>query len=70
MWLPGIDTGKLSGLKYKLICRLKLAADLVGVGIRESVNETEWNWVWMGTCRSEFMTMQVDWCTFTHFESI
>ena len=29
------DTGRLSGLKNKLICRFKLAADVVGDGIWE-----------------------------------
>ena len=29
--LPDIDSRRLSGLKYLLICRFKLAADMVGV---------------------------------------
>ena len=29
--LPDADTGRLLGLKYKLICHLKFAADMVGV---------------------------------------
>jgi hypothetical protein len=29
--LPDVDTGRLSGLKYKFICCFKLAADMVGV---------------------------------------
>ena len=28
------------------------------------------DWVWMGTGRSEFVTVQVDRCPFTRFESI
>ena len=28
--LLDVDTGRLTGLKYKLICRFKLAADTVG----------------------------------------
>ena len=34
-------TGRLSGLKYKLICHFKLAADVVGGGIQEFVNDTD-----------------------------
>ena len=32
--LVDIYTGKLSGLKDKLVCRLKLAADMVRIGVR------------------------------------
>ena len=35
--LSHVDTGRL--LEYRLICHLKLVADMVGVGIREFVNE-------------------------------
>ena len=28
--LLDVDTGRLSGLKYKLICHFKLVADMVG----------------------------------------
>ena len=38
MRLAGVDTWRLSGLKYKLICRFKLATDMVGGGIQEFVN--------------------------------
>ena len=41
MRLPDVDTGRLSGLKYKLTCHLKLAADMVGGGIRELINDTD-----------------------------
>jgi hypothetical protein len=39
--LSNVDTGRLSGLKYKLICCFKLAADMLGDGIREFVNDTD-----------------------------
>ena len=35
------DTGRLSALKYKLICHLKLPADMVGGGIREFVYDMD-----------------------------
>ena len=38
MRLPDIDTRRLLGLKYKLICHFKLVTDMVGDGIREFVN--------------------------------
>ena len=38
---PDVDTGRLSGLKYKLICCFKLAADMIWVGIREFVNDAD-----------------------------
>ena len=41
MRLPNIDTGRLLGLKYKLMCRFKLAVDMVGVGITEFANDTD-----------------------------
>ena len=41
MRLPDVDNRRLSGLKYKLICRLKLVADMVGGGIREFVSDTD-----------------------------
>ena len=34
--LPDVDTGRLSGLNYKLVCHFELAQDLV----REFVNDT------------------------------
>jgi hypothetical protein len=39
--LPDVDTGRLWELKYKLICHLKLAVDMVGGGIREFVNDAD-----------------------------
>ena len=39
--LLDVDTGRLSGLKCKLICRFKLVADMVGDGIREFVNDMD-----------------------------
>ena len=35
MSLPDVDTGRLLGLNYKLICHCKLTADMVRGGIRE-----------------------------------
>ena len=29
--LPDVDTGRLLGLKYKLMCHFKLTVDMVGV---------------------------------------
>ena len=37
--LSDFDTGRLLGLKYKLICRFKLMADMAGGGIQEFVND-------------------------------
>ena len=39
--LPDVDTGRLSGLKYKLICSFKLVADMIRDGIRELVNDMD-----------------------------
>jgi hypothetical protein len=39
--LPDVDTGRLIGLKYKLICRFKLTVDMVGVRFREFVNDAD-----------------------------
>ena len=39
--LLDVDTGQLSGLKYKLICHLKLAPDMVRDGIRKFVNDKD-----------------------------
>ena len=41
MKLSVVGTGRLSGLKYKLVCHFKLAADMVGGGIREFVNDVD-----------------------------
>ena len=73
-----IDTGRLSELKYKLICCFKLVADMVQGGIWEFVNDTDGSEFLErelmglgvdGTIRSELRTVQVDWCPFTRFES-
>ena len=36
MRFPDVDTEKLSGLKYKLICCFKFSADMVGGDIESS----------------------------------
>jgi hypothetical protein len=36
-----VDTGRLSGLKYKLICCFKLVADMNGGSIWEFVNDMD-----------------------------
>ena len=41
MRLLNVETRRLSGLKYKLICCLKLTADMVRAGIRKFVNDTD-----------------------------
>ena len=52
---------------------------MVGGGIREFVDDTDRpafqerelvGLVWMGTGKSEFTTVQVEWCPFTRLESI
>ena len=43
MKLPNVDTRRLSGLKYKLICRFKLAAYMVGGGIITNNNNNNNN---------------------------
>jgi hypothetical protein len=35
--LKDVSTGRLSGLNYKLVCHLKLGADIIKGGIREFV---------------------------------
>ena len=39
--LSNVGAGRLLGLKYRLICLFKLAADMVGGGIWKFVNDTE-----------------------------
>ena len=39
--LLDVDTGRPSGLNYRLICRFKLAADVIRGGIREFVNDMD-----------------------------
>ena len=41
MRLLDVDPGSLWELKYKLICHFKLAADMVGSGIREFVSDVD-----------------------------
>ena len=41
MRLLDVNTKRVSGLKYKLICRLKLAVDMVRNGLQEFVNDTD-----------------------------
>ena len=36
--LSTVDTRRLTGLKYKLICRFKLAVDMVGVASGSFLN--------------------------------
>jgi hypothetical protein len=38
--LLDVDNGRLSGLKYNLICLFRLAAEMVRGGIEEFVNDT------------------------------
>ena len=38
MRLPDVNTGRLSGLKYELICCFKLVVHMVGGGIRDFVH--------------------------------
>ena len=40
MRLSNVNTGDLAGFEDELICRFILAADMVGGGIREFVNDT------------------------------
>ena len=76
--LLDVDTRELTGFQKELVCRFILAVDMVGGGIREFVNDTdgpaflenELRWFWMGTSRSVFTTVKVEWCPFTRFESI
>ena len=37
-----LNTGRLSGLKYKLVCHFKLAVVIVEGGIREFMYDVEW----------------------------
>ena len=39
--LTDIDTGILSGMKYKIVCRFKLAMDMVGSGVRDFVYDVD-----------------------------
>ena len=41
MKLLDVDTGRLSGLKYKLICHLKLVVDMLRGSIREFMSGKE-----------------------------
>jgi hypothetical protein len=53
--LSNVDTGELSGFKDELICRFILAVDMDGPAFLE---REQWDWVWMGTGRSELICMQ------------
>ena len=74
MRLPDIDTRRLSGLKYKLVSCFELAADMVGGGIGDFVNDADGPaFLGLGvdgTGTSEITTMKVNRCPFIHFESI
>jgi hypothetical protein len=54
--LSDVDTGRLLGLKYKFVCCLKLAMDMVGGGIWEFVNDTDRS----GFLERELMGLGVD----------
>ena len=79
MRLSDVDTWELAGFQNPLICRFMLAADVVGGGIREFVNNTDGpaflgrELMGLGVDgygRSEFTTMQVERYPFTCLESI
>ena len=36
-----VNTGRLSGFKYELICHFRLVVDMIGGGIREFVYDTD-----------------------------
>ena len=68
--LADVYAGRLPGLKDKLICHFKLAADMVRTGVREFVYDTDRpaflkkelvGFDGIGTGRSEFMITRVDW---------
>jgi hypothetical protein len=68
------STRRLLGLKYKLLCCLELAVDIVGGGIREFLNDADrpvfLERELMGFSVSELKTVQVDRCPLIHFKSI
>jgi hypothetical protein len=64
--LMNVDTRVLARFYNQLICSFILAADVVGVASeslwmsqtdQHSWKGSGWDWVWMGTGRSEYMTM-------------
>ena len=74
MRLLDANTGNLSGLKYKLVCHFKLAADMAKVPSGSlcmkwtSILKREL--VWTSTGRSQFTIVHLDCCPFIHFGSI
>ena len=60
-----VNPGRLSALKYKFVCRFKLAVDMVRGGVREFEYDVDGpaflkrDLVWTGTGRLEFMIIQV-----------
>ena len=57
--ITDVNTGRLFGLKYELVCHFKLAVDMVGGGIREFVDRPAFlERELMGTGRLEFTTVQ------------
>ena len=72
--LSDVDIRELAGFQSELICRFILAVGMVGGSIWEFVFDTDGpaflERELMGTSRSDFTTVQVEWCPSTHFESI
>ena len=71
--LTDVNTGRISGLTYKLVCCFKLAADLVRGGIRKFLYDADrlaflkrhwWHLVLIGNGRSEFRIVHLDRCPF------
>ena len=63
--LPDVDTGRLLGLKYELVCHFKLAADMVSKFVnhtdRPAFLERELKGFGVDCSRrSKFTTIQVD----------
>ena len=48
MRLLDVNTRRLSGLKYELVCHFKLAGDMVEAGVREFVNGVVDQHSWKG----------------------
>ena len=74
--LSDVYTRELARFQNLLISSFMLVAYVVGGGIREFMNNPdgptflERELVGLGMDRSEFTTMQVEWCPFTRFEII
>jgi hypothetical protein len=60
------------GIEVQVDMPFQIGVGLGRGGIWEFVNDMNgpWDWVLMGTSGSEFTTMQVDRCLFTHFKNI